>query len=319
MVGKKTMAWTRFLVDGAGGFIGGSLVRRLLEGGGEVTVLLREETDLWRLRDVLPRLRVVRGDVADPEVAPRAVSLAAPEVVFHLAAHGGTESQRDYARILRTNLMGTWSMLEACAGSTCRLFIHAGSSSEYGFKKEPMRETDRLQPNSIYAVGKAAATHLCSFMAGTSSFAIVTCRLFSVYGPWEQPTRLVPTILRRCLENRPLEMVSRTTARDFVFVGDILDAFLRFEGLASLSGEVLNLGTGRQTTMEEFVAIALELTGSRSEVHWGAMPSRVWDSSQWVADCDKARRTLGWKASHSLRDGLARTLDWMKSREKGSL
>lgn len=311
------MAWTRFLVSGAGGFIAGSLIRKLIEGGGDVTVILREDTDPWRLTDILPRLRVVKGDVAEPEVCARAVKLAAPEVVFHLAAHGGSDSQKDTARILQTNLLGTWSMLEACGGSPCRLFVHSGSSSEYGFKKDPMRETDLLQPNSVYAVGKAAATHLCSFMSGKSPFAIVTCRLFSAYGPWEQPTRLVPTILRRCLRNEPLEMVSRTTARDFVFVGDILDAFLRFDGLAGLSGEVLNLGTGRLTTMEEFVAIARELTGSRSEVRWGAMPARSWDTNRWVADVEKARRKLGWEPKHTLRDGLAAMLEWMKSREKG--
>jgi nucleoside-diphosphate-sugar epimerase len=312
------MAWTRFLVNGAGGFIGASLVRRLLEQGAEVSVLLKEDTDAWRLQEILPRLKVLRGDVADPDVAARAVAEAKPDAVYHLAAHGGYESQKDSPRILRTNLMGTWAMLDACASSPCRLFVHAGSSSEYGYKKEPMRETDLLQPNSIYAVGKAAATHLCSYMAARSKFAIVTCRLFSVYGPWEQPSRLVPTILRRCLQSQPLEMVPKSTARDFVFVEDILEAFLRWDGLAGLSGEVLNLGTGLQSTMEEFVAIALELTGSKSEVRWGAMPPRVWDTHAWVADAGKARRVLGWQAAHTLRDGLRKTLEWLRSRERGA-
>lgn len=306
------MAWTRFLVTGAGGFIGASLVHRLLQEGADVTVLVKEDTDPWRLREVLPRLRVVRGDVADPALAARAVADATPDVVYHLASHGGYESQKDSARILRTNLLGTLAMLEACGSSPVRLFVHAGSSSEYGFKKEPMRETDLLEPNSVYAVGKAAATHLCSLTARRSAFAVVTCRLFSVYGPWEPPTRLVPTILRRCLRNEPLEMVPKTTARDFVFVDDVVSAFLRWDGLAALSGEVLNLGTGRQCTMEEFVAAAMELTGSRSDVRWGAMAPRVWDTATWVADASKASRLLGWQAAHPLREGLRKTLDWIR-------
>lgn len=310
------MAWSRFLVTGAAGFIGASLVRRLLDRGGDVTVLLQDATDAWRLKDVLPRVRVVKGDVADPAAASRAVAASAPDAVYHLAAHGAYESQKDADRILRTNLMGTWAMLEACAASPVRLFVHAGSSSEYGFKKEPMRETDLLQPNSVYAVGKAAATHLCSYLATKSKFAIVTCRLFSVYGPWEEPTRLVPTILRRCLQNQPLEMVPRETARDFVYVDDILDAFLNCDGLAARSGEVFNLGTGRQTTMGEFVDAAVELTGSRSEVKWGAMAPRVWDAFTWVSDSAKASEQLGWKAAHPLRDGLRRTLEWRRSRGK---
>jgi len=310
------MAWSRFLVTGAAGFIGASLVRRLLERGGDVTLFLQEATDPWRLKEILPQVRVVKGDVADPAAAAKAVAASAPDAVYHLAAHGAYESQKDADRILRTNLMGTWAMLEACSSSSVRLFVHAGSSSEYGFKKEPMRESDLLQPNSVYAVGKAAATHLCGHLATRSKFAIVTLRLFSVYGPWEEPTRLVPTILRRCLQNQPLEMVPRETARDFIFVDDILDAFLRWDGLAALSGEVLNLGTGRQTMMGEFVDAALELTGSKSDVKWGAMAPRIWDTFTWVSDATKAREKLGWQAAHALRDGLRKTLDWRRSRGK---
>ena len=314
------MGWTRFLVTGAAGFIGASLVRRLLERSAEVAILVRDDTDLWRLADLLPKLRVVRGDVADPAVGTRAVAETRPEAVYHLAAHGGAETQRDAARILRTNLMGTSAMLDACAGTgtSVRLFVHAGSSSEYGYRNEPMRESDRLEPNSVYAVGKAAATHLCRLTAGSAPFSIVTLRLFSVYGPWESPTRLVPTILRRCLRSEPLEMVSKTTARDFVYVGDILQALLATDSLARISGEVVNLGTGVQTTMEEFVAAALEVTASRSEIRWGAMPARPWDTATWVASREKAAQILGWTPSTPLREGLRHTLDWLRSREGGA-
>jgi len=308
------MGWTRFLVTGAGGFIGASLVRRLLDAGGEVSILIREDTDPGRLADILPKLRVIKGDVADATVAAAAVAESRPDAVYHLAAHGGAETQKDIPRILRTNLMGTSALLDACASSPVRLFVHAGSSSEYGYKSGPMRETDRLEPNSAYAVGKAAATHLCCLAAKRSSFAVVTLRLFSVYGPWETPTRLVPTVLRRCVAGEGLEMVSRKTARDFVYVGDIIEAMLEREPLVRASGEVINLGTGVQTTMEEFVAAAFEVTGSRSEIRWEAMPSRVWDTSMWVASCEKAERLLGWKASTSLREGLRHTLDWIQSR-----
>jgi len=308
------MAWTRFLVTGAGGFIGASLVRRLLDDGGDVSILIREETDPWRLADFLPRLRVIRGDVADETVAASAVAESRPDAVYHLAAHGGSETQKDIPRILRTNLMGTSALLDACMGSPVRLFVHAGSSSEYGYKKDPMRETDRLEPNSVYAVGKAAATHLCSLTARRSSFAVVTLRLFSVYGPWETATRLVPTILRRCMAGEALEMVSQSTARDFVYIGDILQAMLGWEPLIRASGEVINLGSGVQTTMGQFVAAALEVTGSASEVRWGAMPSRVWDTSTWVASCEKAQGVLGWKASTPLREGLRQTLEWIRTR-----
>ena len=309
------MAWSRFLVTGGGGFVGSCLVRRILDLDAEVTLLLKQETDLWRLKDVLPRVRVVTGDVTDADAVRRAVVEARPDAVFHLAAHGGSESQQEGERILRANILGTLTLLSACVPSSSRLFVHAGSSSEYGFKTEPMRETDPLDPNSIYAVGKAAATHLCRLFSARSSMAIVTLRLFSAYGPWEHPTRLVPTTLTRCLRHQPLEMVSKRTARDFIFIEDVLNAFLQFDRLAGITGEVINLATGVQSTMEDFVRVAVEVTGSRSEIRWEAMPARRWDTSTWVGSAEKAQRLLSWRAAVDLREGLRRTLEWMKVRE----
>src|ERR671938_597453 len=100
--------------------------------------------------------------------------------------------------------------------------------------------------------------------------AVVVFRLFSVYGPWEEPTRLVPTMIRRARAGLPLEMVSPRTARDFVYVDDVLDALAGFGRLEGLSGEVINLGSGAQSTLAEVVELVREIVSSRSEVRWGA-------------------------------------------------
>src|SRR5207249_6044598 len=122
--------------------------------------------------------------------------------------------------------------------------------SEYGYRTAAMSEADRLEPNSVYAVGKAAQTHLASLYGKrTEGPATVTFRLFSVYGPWEEPTRLMPTLLRRARAALPLEMVGRDVARDFVYVDDVLDALLGLEALEGRRGEVFNLGSGVQSTL----------------------------------------------------------------------
>jgi dolichol-phosphate mannosyltransferase len=211
------------------------------------------------------------------------------------------------------NVLGTFHLLEAAKDAGIRAFVSAGSSSEYGIEAEPMRETDRLDPNSLYAVAKAAQAHLCGLAAwrGTGGMGVATFRVFSTYGPWEEPSRLIPTLLRRAQANLTLEMVAPDVARDFVYVDDVTDALLDLPRVAGLRGEVINLGTGVETTLREVVAAVLELTGSRSEVVWGAMPPRRWDTDRWVADPSLATRLIGWRADHGLRQGLAKTAAWM--------
>jgi dolichol-phosphate mannosyltransferase len=194
-----------------------------------------------------------------------------------------------------------------------RVFVSTGSSSEYGFKAEPMRETDVLEPNSYYAVAKAAQTHLCTLAARKSPMAVAVYRLFSVYGPWEEATRLMPTMIRRARAGLPLQMVGPDTARDFVYAADVVRAILDLPAAARLKGDVINLGTGVQTTLREVVAAVLDLTGSRSEVRWGAMAPRHWDANRWSADASQARQILGWAPRYDLRQGVAAMAAWMQS------
>lgn len=276
--------------------------------------MVRPGSDLWRLEELAGEGRCFLADLRDADAVRRAVRDARPDVVFHLAAHGGYPFQRDARRILETNVLGTYNLLRACEDSPCRLLVHAGSSSEYGAKSAPMKEDDRLEPNSYYAVGKAAATHLCSYEAGRVSFAVATLRLFSVYGPYEEPSRLIPTVIRKALRGEPLELVPPETPRDFVYIDDVLDAFLCLDRLASCRGDVINIASGIQSTVRDVVNEVLELTQSRSEVRWSALAPREWDVACWVGSPARASKLLGWHARHSLRDGLRKTVEWFRYR-----
>lgn len=299
-------------VTGGAGFVGACLVRALIDRGHEVHALLRPSSRPWRLAGLEGRLTVHRADIADADGVRSAVLAARPAAVFHLATHGAYESQADARAILTTNVLGTLNLLEASAAAGAAALVATGSSSEYGFKSEPMREADRLDPNSFYAVAKAAQTHLCGLWARKWPMGVAVFRLFSAYGPWEEPTRLVPTLIRRARAGLPLEMVSPDTARDFVYVDDVVEALLNVKAVAALRGEVFNLGTGVETTMRDAVAAVADLLGSRSEVRWGAMPARHWDSSRWCADRARAKEVLGWEPRHSFRAGLARMAAWME-------
>jgi UDP-glucose 4-epimerase len=302
------------LVTGAGGFVGACSVRALLGRGHEVHAVARPGSAPWRLRGLGGRLVQHGVDLGDGDGVKALLHAVRPDAVVHLAAHGAYEHQSDFRAMVQSNILGTHHLIEASIHVGARAFVSAGSSSEYGFKTDPMRETDRLDPNSFYAVSKAAQTHLCTLAGGREGLGVAVFRLFSVYGPWEQPTRLIPTLIRRARAGLPLEMVAPAVARDFVFVDDVLEALLDFGRVAELRGDVINLGTGVETPLNEVVAAVLELTGSRSEVRWGAMRPRRWDTDRWVADPAAAQRLLGWRPTHDLRGGLRTMAAWMKER-----
>ena len=197
----------RVLLTGAAGFVGAVLARRLLREGHQIHVLLKSSSNTWRI-DGLEDLRRHEVDLRDEERLRALAETVRPEVIFHLAAHGAYSYQTDPDGIIQTNFLGTWNLLKATARVDYEVFVNAGSSSEYGFKDFAMRETDLLEPNSYYAVAKCAQTLVCQHFAHAERRPVNTLRLFSAFGPYEEPTRLIPTIVTRCLGNQPLDLVS---------------------------------------------------------------------------------------------------------------
>ena len=203
---------------------------------------------------------------------------------------------------------------KACSEVDYKVFVNTGSSSEYGTKRNAMRESDLLEPNSYYAVAKSAQTLVCQHMARADRRPINTLRLFSVYGPYEEPSRLVPTLIRHCLEGRTLDMVSPDTARDFIHVDDVIEAYLQVGQLSLQCGEVFNIGAGVQSTMRDVVKAVLHSTRAGVRVNWGSMPARNWDTETWLADVTKVRRVLKWIPRIGLAEGIDRTVAWFRAK-----
>jgi UDP-glucose 4-epimerase len=278
-----------------------------------VLAVIRPGSDAWRLEDVdVERLEV---DLRDPDGAAEALS-GRPQWVFHLAAHGAYSWQTNAAEILATTLASTVRLVDAAVG--VEALVHAGSSSEYGPKDHAPSEDELLDPTSAYGAAKAAATAYCRQVAHSRDAHVVTLRLYSAYGPYEEPRRFVPTLLVHALDGTLPPLVAPETARDFVYVDDVCDAFVAAAAQPTLPrGTVLNVGTGRQTTIAEAVAAARELFAVDVEPSWETHAPRPWDTDLWVADPTRARELLGWEATTAFPDGLRATAAWL--RESGSL
>jgi dolichol-phosphate mannosyltransferase len=308
------MPSARALVTGAGGFIGAALAHRLLAGGWDATLLVGPDTDRWRLASLAGNAPVVEVDLRDAGAVAATVGAARPEVVFHLAAHGAYSWQQSLPRMIETNVAGIAHVAEAALDAGARAIVNAGSSSEYGLMDHAPREHELPEPNSAYAVTKAAATLYGGWVARQREAAITTLRLYSAYGPWEEPRRLIPALVVAAVEGRLPPFADPAIARDFVYVEDILDAFLlAAEHARPGEGAVYNVGSGHQTTLRELAEIARRVFGIAEQPAWAAFPARQWDTDVWVADPGRIGRELGWSARTPLDEGLATTAAWLRA------
>lgn len=304
------------MITGASGFVGSVLCRRLVEQKQNVHVILRKEAKTWRIDDLLSKIHIHKSDLTNPTELNNIISKVKPDVIYHLATYGGYSYQADADQIMQTNIMGTWNLLKACNRIPYRLFVNTGSSSEYGYKKFAMRETDVLEPASYYAVTKCTQSQLCSHIARQENRPIVTLRLFSAYGPFEEPTRFVPTLLRSLLHQKKMNLVAPEIARDYIYIDDIVDAYLKISELIKFPGEKFNIGTGVQSTIKEVVELAQRITKQTTMFEWGGMNNRKWDTNNWVGDVSKARSMLDWIPKTSLDRGIELTAKWIGDNEK---
>jgi nucleoside-diphosphate-sugar epimerase len=278
----------RALVTGAGGFVGRHLVARLRADGWDVTGLTRAEVDL-----------------SDPVAAAAAVRAADPDVVFSLAAGRAKATAADRAATVQVN---TSPWLVDALPDRCRTVVRLGSSTEYAASPRPLTEDAALHPRGFFGATKAAGSLLLQAAAAERGVRAAVLRAFQVYGPEDHPTRLVPVVLSAARTGATVPLPARVSRRDWVWVGDVVDACVRAAQDATLPpGTVLNIGTGVQTSTEELVAVAERVTGRPIATVPGAHPGRDWDTADWVADPSAARRLLGWEPTIDLAEGLART------------
>jgi nucleoside-diphosphate-sugar epimerase len=303
----------RVLLTGGAGFVGANLARRLLRDGHEVHLLVYPQSNLWRLRQIVDHLYLHEADLADLDRLQALATNIQPDWIFHLAVHGAYSCQTDLRRMVQTNIIGTINLVESFRKEGFETFVNTGSSSEYGYKDHAPHEADWIDPNSYYAVTKASATLYCRYTANSQGVRIPTLRLYSVYGPYEEPTRLMPTLIRHGLQGTLPPLVNPDIARDYVYIDDVCDAYL----LAARQptdehGPVFNVGTGIQTSLRDLVDIARRELAIKAEPVWGSMADRHWDTTTWVADSRKIQSELGWHPRYSVETGFQEMVSWMR-------
>jgi NAD dependent epimerase/dehydratase len=308
------------LVTGAGGFIGGHLVSRLVADGAKVRGLVRYNsrnqrgTLDWIDPEIAAEVEVVLGELRDIESVTSAVS--GTEFVLHLGAQIAIPysyvNPRDFFEV---NVLGTLNVAQAALGAGVERVVHTSTSEVYGSAQTvPITETHPLEPQSPYAASKLAADKLMDSWHRSFELPVTVLRPFNTYGPRQSARAITPTIISQALTGDTLRLGSLHPRRDLTYVGDTVAGMVAAAVTPAAAGRTIQLGTGHAVSVGEIVTMIGEILGR--ELHPELDESRVRPERSEVqlllSEPELARTLLGWTPSVDLREGLERTVEWVQ-------
>ena len=314
----RSWSGTRVTVTGGEGFIGSTLVERLVREGASVTALTLYDPlgrRGWLDPEVHTDVRFLPGDVRDPTRVLEAVQ--GSEVVFHLAALIGIPySYVAPDSYVQVNVQGTQNVALACRQAGVARMVHTSTSETYGTARTvPIAEDHPLQPQSPYSASKIGGDMMALSFHHAFELPVAVVRPFNTYGPRQSTRAVIPTILSQLHAGAETVSLGATTpTRDFNYVDDTVAGFLAVAGCDRAVGEVVNIGSGREISIGDLVRTLVEVTGSTAEVVVDEARLRPAGSEVERLLCDntRAREWAGWVPEVSLEEGLRRTSAWVR-------
>lgn len=274
------------LITGAHGFIAKHIISDLKREGIEIIPVPREV-------------------LSNPLELARLLSECKPDYIYHTAAYGNMANQQEISQTVVVNLMCTWNLLIASKDIPYKAFINFGSSSEYGKKDSPMIEEMLPSPETFYAASKIGATALCEAFTKQYNKPIVTVRPFSVYGDGEAEFRFIPRIIL-ALHTKSQMDVNIKGVHDWIYIDDLIKGVKTVvKNINKLKGQVVNIGTGIETSNKQIIEYLEDLSGQKLNINY-IENNRPQDSPVWI-DGSKKLRKLGWKPEYDLEHGLMKT------------
>jgi dTDP-glucose 4,6-dehydratase len=308
----------RLVVTGGMGFIGSDFVRRRLASKKDEVVVVDKLTyagnpnNLKDHRDD-PNLTFVKGDVCDRELMTKAVRGA--DAVVHFAAETHVDrSILDAGSFVVTDVVGTYTVLEACRKADVPRLIHISTDEVYGEAGDaPSTESSTLMPKSPYAASKAGADRLAWSYHTTYGMPVVISRCTNNYGPYQHPEKLIPLFVTNALEDKPLPMYGTGgSSRDWIHVDDhcaALDLLLAAKGV---EGEVFNIGAGQERDVRRIGEAVLQILGKPASL-LTPVDDRPGNVARHAVNWGKIQERLGWRPRKTFEAGLRETVDWYRT------
>lgn len=313
----------KVLVTGSEGFIGSHLVEKLIELGADVRAfVLYNSFNQWGWLDMfdknkLAAIEVFTGDVRESSNVRKA--LKEIDIVFHLASLIAIPySYKSPESYVKTNIGGTINVLQAALEEGCELVIHTSTSETYGTALyAPIDEKHPLQAQSPYAATKIGADKIAESYHKSFDLPVVTCRPFNTYGPRQSARAVIPTIITQIVSGvdaKSIKLGSLFPVRDLTYVEDTVEGLIKAGQCKTCRGEVINLGWGEGISIGELADKIMDLMGVTFNIHTERERKRP-DKSEvvkLVCDNTKAKKILGWTPKHSLDEGLAKTIEFIR-------
>jgi dTDP-glucose 4,6-dehydratase len=309
------------LVTGAGGFIGSHLVERLVALRAKVRAFVRYTSRpqagfLDTLdSEVCRSIEIIHGDLRDYNAVVQATRGVTG--IFHLGALIGIPYSYIHPReTIETNVMGTFNILTAAREAGVERVIHTSSSEVYGTARYvPIDESHPLQAQSPYSASKIGADKIAESFFDSYSLPIVILRPFNTYGPRQSARAVIPTIITQALVGEDISLGNLTPRRDFTYVTDIVEGFVRAAECEEAIGWTINLGTSTEVSIGDLVEKIGTILGKRLQVQQDAIRQRPAGSEveRLIADYHLAQDILGWEPQIPLDEGLMRTVEWIAS------
>jgi NAD dependent epimerase/dehydratase len=316
-----TLKSRRILVTGAGGFIGSHLVERLVMEGASVRAFAHYNplNNGGNLRFCLPEIRealeIIHGDLKDPFSVLRSIKGA--EIVLHLGAlisiPYSYQSPMDF---VQANVLGTMHVLEACREVGIKNLVITSSSEVYGTAQfVPITERHPLVGQSPYAASKIACEKLAESFARSYAMPLTVLRPFNTFGPRQSARAFIPSVIAQALYRDRVSVGALEPRRDYCYVDDIVDGFVRVCQMDTPCGEVYNLGSGTSRSMREVVSEILSLLRKDCPILEEQCRLRPEGSEVWClqASAEKAGRELDWHSIHGFRNGLEKTIEFVRT------
>ena len=302
------------LVLGASGFVGANLLKLLLKERRDVYGTSTKPNP-WRLSDINCGDNIFIIDLRIQENLFDLLDKLKPQTIFNCIAYGAYHFETDHEQIYDTNVLMPLRILDYLESKQFSAYIHAGSSSEYGDNSAGPLETDYPLPNSHYAVTKLSCANLIQYYGHKKKLPVANLRLYSVYGPLEDSSRLFPNLIHKALEKTYPPLVNENISRDFIYVDDVCQAFISAAlNLKSENyGDSFNIGNAKEVTLKNLAFEVKDIFSLPQDPQFGTSEGRAWDNTQWFANNTKAKSQLNWEPKISLKEGIEKTSQWIQS------
>ncbi len=298
----------RILITGATGFIGARIAERLAERGHKLALLLRASKPYDRAAAIYECCDIIRGDLSDRESYAAALRAFAPEILVHAAWSGVSSADRNDPRQI-TNIGSTADFLEEAISTGVTSFVGFGSQAEYGPKNRKIDERAPTEPTTLYGHSKLATCRATQAMCRLKDVRHAWLRVFSVYGPRDNPNWLIPSLIAKLKAGEMMEMTPCEQIWDFLYIDDLADAAVAVVENPQAAG-IFNLGSGAGRPLRETVRLLRDLVRPEGEIAFGAAPYRPDQVMHLEADIGRLEEVAAWRPATKLEAGLEATVRW---------